>query len=101
MSLLVLFPATEEFFLLSSKPDSSLGWPFKMFLRKGVVAGFMDSSRIRTTKSTKRAANCTIKWMIESYGAENINGPFVKAGIYVKPSGVPKNTKLTYDYPYH
>ena len=101
MSLLVLFLATEELCFLSSKPDSSLGWPFERFLKKGVVGGFMDSSRIRKTKSNKRAANCTIKWMIESYGAENINGPFVKAGIYVKPSGVPKNTKLTYDYPYH
>ena len=82
---------------LSSKPSRK--WPFERFINERVLGGFLDSSRDKPGIGNRQGANCTLKWMIESYGPTTIDGFFVKAAIYTKRPILP-GEKLVFDYPW-
>ena len=93
----ISIPGTHHLFSLSSKP--SRNWPFERFINERVLGGFLDSSRDEPGIGNRRGANCTLKWMIESYGPTTIDGIFVKAAIYTKRPILP-GEKLVFDYPW-
>jgi len=93
----ISIPGYRHMYSLSSKPSRS--WPFERFLDERALGGFLDSSRDEPGISNPQRANCTLKWMIESYGPTTIDGFFVKAAIYTKRPILP-GEKLVFDYPW-